>query len=407
MHFIKSTFAISVAVALAAASVELGVHAAPEQPANVATQTLTPDQQLNIQNLALAAQQPDALKTDTLTGTQKEATMALDATAKQQQTIVTPGTPATLNGTADALDTIAKQQQQAATQAGAASALDTIAKEQQASVGSKQVSGLPSTVTKSDDTATEDDAAIAAAAEFDDVTNRQQGAMFGSQVPAQPQVAVKADTSAATQGTAAVTADASAATQEATAVKADTPATEEKKADAPAANTKPTKELDAATIALLNDNGIVKIYPKFDLAQPAGTQEIIKSPLPGEGKEDSRYIFYGANKVVLRQSDVYRSSFRHYVEKVVVTDPASDGKSNQTATAKVDTNLHGSVKKIDVVLFDGKKEKIRIDRSFFLDRLEELKVERLWYKKNVTKVEIDHTITGKIDDIEIEHKAKL
>ncbi|KAI9599323.1 hypothetical protein BDF19DRAFT_409987 [Syncephalis fuscata] len=177
----------------------------------------------------------------------------------------------------------------------------------------------------------------------------------------------------------------------------------------PSDNSKTLNSIDPATLKLINDNGLVTLLPDFNIAKPDNTHHSNSTSIGDINSGDEKITFYDASDNIIREAEVSHSSVLKRIEQIKFTDheisQSDNGKALKTALVKVDYTIRNKVEKLDITLFDGRKEAVEFDYSTFRNNLEKITVRRLWNKDDYTELKVDHDIFNNIEKINVEQKS--
>ncbi|KAI9598502.1 hypothetical protein BDF19DRAFT_420135 [Syncephalis fuscata] len=157
--------------------------------------------------------------------------------------------------------------------------------------------------------------------------------------------------------------------------------------------------IDNATVASLNDNTFVQVYPEFAINTP---DEAVKRVMEPDVARPNTVTFYSAYDKCIRWAKVERSSILKRIKKITFYSCDNDAF---LAEVKLSRNLLGAVNNIKIKMPRDREEEISISHTLIKGNVKEMKVERNWVKNYVTKVEIDHNIWGDVKEVVVKQKT--
>ncbi|RKP24901.1 hypothetical protein SYNPS1DRAFT_29355 [Syncephalis pseudoplumigaleata] len=160
----------------------------------------------------------------------------------------------------------------------------------------------------------------------------------------------------------------------------------------------PTKNLDQKKVELVNDNGPVVLVPYFEVAQPRGTDRMLKTTSDATESGAERLVYLDANSKFLRLADIYRSDERKdVIEKIEFIEPDPHANANRTATVTMSEDGDtGNINKIDIAMFDDRRERVSLDYDAGTSNVKKIVVERLGNKDDKTELEVGYDIFGTV-----------
>jgi hypothetical protein len=167
------------------------------------------------------------------------------------------------------------------------------------------------------------------------------------------------------------------------------------------------KNIDPATVNLVNDNGLVTLIHYSDVITPIGTANMVTSSVGDLNNPGERRIYYNIDNNLIHQADIYRSDTCKLVKYIDFVEPDPNDNSNNTATIEADNTFLGDIEKLNSKMFDGRKELVEFDYTSLRGNLEKIKVSHLWNKDDSTEIEIDYDIFNKIEEAKATEEAVI